>query len=264
MNKRQDLNYRIVGNGYPVVFLHGFLESNNMWENLLKHLPNVQALCIELPGHGGSKLLEEDLSLENISEAVKNTILKITKDDFSIVGHSLGGYVALHLAEDKTLRINQIVLLHSHPWADSKSKKVDRGRAAKIIEYSKNLFLKESIPKLYYKPEFFETKINHLIEEAYEMSEEAIIQTLYAMRERKDKSEVLEIWKEKIHIIQGEFDTLIDGNKLEKQAKENNNTFHLIKSIGHMGHHENEKEVASAVIHKFHRLFYSSFSFILR
>lgn len=245
MNKKQTLNYRIVGEGYPVVFLHGFLESNTMWESLLTHLSNIQAFCIELPGHGDSGLLKENLSLDNIAEAIKDTILNLTKDDvFSIVGHSLGGYAALHLAEDKNLKIDQIVLLHSHPWADSKSKKIDRGRAAKIVNYSKILFIKEAIPKLYFKPEFFETKINQLVEEAYQMSEEAIVQTLYAMRDRKDKKKVLEDWKERVHIIQGEFDSLIDAEKLQKQAEKNKNTFHLIKSIGHMGHHENEKEVA--------------------
>ncbi|RYM36029.1 alpha/beta hydrolase [Brumimicrobium glaciale] len=243
MNKKQILNYRIVGNGYPVVFLHGFLESNKMWENLLKHLPKIQAICIELPGHGESSLLQESLSLERITEAVKETILEVTKDQFSIVGHSLGGYVALHLAEDDELKIDQITLLHSHPWADSDSKKVDRGRVVRIVEYNKMLFLKDAIPQLYYKPEFFETKINHLIEEAYEMTEEAIAQTLIAMRDREDKSNVLKTWKERIHIIQGEFDSLIDAKKLQKQAEKIGNTFHLIKSIGHMGHHENEKEV---------------------
>lgn len=243
MNKTQTLNYRIVGEGYPVVFLHGFLESNKMWENLEEQLPNLQMICIELPGHGQSDLLDEKLSLNNITIAVKNTILKITSESFSIVGHSLGGYVALHLAEILKPNIDKIILLHSHPWADSKSKKIDRGRAAKVVEYNKHLFLKEAIPKLYYKPDFFETKINHLLEEAYEMSTKAIVEMLFAMRDRQAKNKVLSEWKENIHIIQGEFDSLIDANKLQKQAKENNNTFHLIRNIGHMGHHENEKEV---------------------
>lgn len=243
MNKEQILNYRIVGNGYPVVFLHGFLESNRMWESLLTHLPNIQAICIELPGHGESKLLDEELSLENITEAVKNTILKHTNEKFSIVGHSFGGYVALHLAEDETLKLEHIVLLNSHPWADEANKKNDRVRTAKIVEYNKLLFLNEAIPRLYYKPEFYETKINQLIEDADRMDKKAIVQSLYAMRDRENKNLVLENWKERIHIIQGEFDHLIDAQKMQKQATANNNTFSLIKDIGHMAHQENGKEV---------------------
>ena len=247
MIKKQILNYRIVGNGYPVVFLHGFLESNNMWDNLIKHFPHIQAICIDLPGHGKSNLLKEDLSLVNITKAVKQTILEITTEHYSIIGHSLGGYVALHLAEDNALKIDQITLLHSHPWSDSVNKKVGRGRAAKIVKYNKIFFLKEAIPNLYHSTELFETKINHLIDEAYEMKDEAIIQTLYAMRDREEKNEVLKTWKNRIQIIQGEFDSLIDTKKLQKQAEENNNYFQIIESIGHMGHHENEKEVVKLI-----------------
>ena len=50
------LNYSIFGNGYPVVFLHGFLESNSMWDYLSLENLNVQCVLIELPGHGKSIL----------------------------------------------------------------------------------------------------------------------------------------------------------------------------------------------------------------
>ena len=237
------LNYRIVGEGYPVVFLHGFLESNAMWENVLQGLPKIQAICIELPGHGESPLLKEDLSLPLMTEAVKKTINSLSIEKFSIVGHSLGGYVALHLVEDSSLKIDSIVLLHSHPWADAESKKIDRSRVAKIVNYSKILFLKEAIPSLYCKPEQFETRINHLIDEAYKMSEEAIVQTLYAMRDREDKTSVLKKLGKKGHIIQGEFDQLIDAKEMEETSKNTGSDFHMINDIGHMGHDEATKEV---------------------
>jgi|SRR5690554_698249 len=243
MEKDQILNYRIVGEGYPVIFLHGFLESNAMWENVLKELPKTQAICIELPGHGASPLLEEQLSLPLITQAVKSTIASLQVQHFSIVGHSLGGYVALHLAEEIDLNIEKVVLLHSHPWADSVSKKADRNRVAKIVNYSKILFLKEAIPSLYHKPERFETQINHLIEEAYKMSEDAITQTLFAMRDREDKSLTLKNLAERALIIQGEFDQLIDAQDMEEITENTGNIYHLIKNIGHMGHDEAQEKV---------------------
>lgn len=237
------LNYRIVGNGYPVVFLHGFLESNAMWEDIVGNLPKIQAICIELPGHGQSPLLQDSLSLISISKAVKETLESMMIKQFSIVGHSLGGYVALHLAEDPDLTIKTIVLLHSHPWADSEKKKIDRDRVVKIVDYNKMLFLKEAIPSLYYNEAQNETQINHLIEDAYQMSEKAITQTLIAMRNREDKTNVLKKWGKKVQIIQGEFDQLIDAKAMEETSKITGNNFHLIKNIGHMGHHEAKEEV---------------------
>lgn len=243
MKKVQNLNYRIVGEGYPVVFLHGFLESNTMWKNLVPQLDGLKAVCIELPGHGKSALLEETLSLKNITQAVKSTIESLGLKEFSVIGHSMGGYVALHLAEEMSAEINQLILFHSHPWADSEEKKKDRNRAAKIVEEHKIFFLKESIPNLYYKAAPFEKEINAQIEEAYEMSESAIIQSLLAMRDREDKTNVLQKWKDKLHVIQGEFDPLIDAKRMKEETQVFGNHFYEINSIGHMGYNERNGEV---------------------
>src|SRR5690554_6191169 len=141
MNKNLNtLNYRIVGEAYPVVFLHGFLESNAMWYKVIQGLPNIKAICIELQGHGESILLKEGLMLELMIQYVKITLEVIGIEKSSIVGHSLGGFTALNLAEDERLKLNQVVLLHSDPWADPVAKKSDRNRVDKIVQYSRILF----------------------------------------------------------------------------------------------------------------------------
>ncbi|PKR79860.1 hypothetical protein CW751_12965 [Brumimicrobium salinarum] len=243
-NNSNILNYRIIGNGCPVIFLHGFLECNTMWNNLIPHLKNMRIYAIELPGHGKSRLTSTTLSLPKIALAVHETIQHLGLTHFSILGHSLGGYVALSLAKIQTEGIENIVLLNSHPWADSESKKKDRDRAAKVVAYNKNLFLKEAIPKLYYQPHLFETKINALIEEAYEMDNLAIIQTLMAMRDRGNCLDVLKNGKHKITIIQGEYDTLIPINKTLQMAEETQTPIHVIEGIGHMAHHEATQQLA--------------------
>lgn len=239
------LNHKVVGKGNPIVFLHGFLENLKMWEEILPKLPSIQAICIDLPGHGDSPLHYSELSLSLITEAVKSTLESLEINKFSIVGHSLGGYVALHLAEDLSLEIEDIVLLHSHPWADDEEKKKNRTRTAKIVAYNKSLFIAEAIPALYFEGhrKEFAREIQLGIEEANKMEAEAIIQALYSMRDREDKTNILKRWKDKLHIIQGEFDHLIDTQSIQKLALASNNNFHLIKDIGHMGHEEATKQV---------------------
>ncbi|HLW39976.1 MAG TPA: alpha/beta hydrolase [Brumimicrobium sp.] len=240
------LHHKIIGKGYPVVFLHGFLENGTMWNNIIPKLPNVQAIIMDLPGHGKSPLHHHSpLSLPLIADAVKTTLTSLHVDHFSIVGHSLGGYVALHLAEDKTLTIDKLVLLHSHPWADSDKKKGDRNRTINIVKYNKSLFINEAIPQLYYEKhrEKFKKEIQEGINDANEMDELAIVQTLGALRNREDKTEVLQYKKEKLHIIQGEFDHLIDTVSIQNLAVQAENHFHLIKNIGHMGHIEATDQV---------------------
>ena len=52
------LNYRVSGNGYPVVFLHGFLESVSMWDYI--NIQDVQSIFIDLPGHGKSNNMKTE------------------------------------------------------------------------------------------------------------------------------------------------------------------------------------------------------------
>ena len=53
---KHKLNYRVSGNGYPVVFFHGFLESLSMWEQL-NFKDSFRCIEIDFPGHGMSGML---------------------------------------------------------------------------------------------------------------------------------------------------------------------------------------------------------------
>lgn len=239
------LNYKIVGKGQPVVFLHGFLEDNVMWKELLPKLHQIKAICIELPGHGASPLLEKDLSLPSIAMAIKSTLDELNLNTFSIVGHSLGGYVTLHLAQFTSLHIQNMILLHSHPWADSSKRKADRNREARVVTSNKLLYLKSVIPNLYHPKNVAQhaPQINRQIEHANTMSIEAIQQNLLAMRDREDKCSVLKKLENQLHIIQGEYDPLIDATEMQKAAQVYHNNYFLIQNIGHMGHFEAKDQV---------------------
>lgn len=239
------LNYTITGTGHPVVFLHGFLENSSIWDKIVQELPNVQAICIDLPGHGESPLLEKELSLPLIAMAVKQVISSLSIHNFSIVGHSLGGYVALYLAEYEDLQIDRLVLFHSHPWADTEEKKINRVRATEVVKHNKSLFINEAVPNLYYKKnrEILKSIIRNRTDSALRIDKTAIVQTLLAMRNRESKINILKKIGNKLHIIQGEFDSLIDAKEIENLAKIHDNEYHLIRNVGHMGYDEATEEV---------------------
>ena len=68
---RNKLNYRVSGNGHPVVFLHGFLESNTMWD-YLNFKTKFKKICFDLPGHGNSPLdMEQPLTIRSMAKDVK-------------------------------------------------------------------------------------------------------------------------------------------------------------------------------------------------
>ena len=59
------LKFRVFGQGHPVLFLHGFLESKSMWLNFDLESFNFKSIIIDLPGHGDSSIEDDkDPSIE--------------------------------------------------------------------------------------------------------------------------------------------------------------------------------------------------------
>jgi pimeloyl-ACP methyl ester carboxylesterase len=136
------LNYRVFGNGHPVVFLHGFLEDVSMWDFLDTPLIPFQAICIDLPGHGLSQLTDDSPSIEFMTDEVLKVVGYLKLAEFHIVGHSMGGYVALLIKENR-IDCRKIVLLNSNFWEDSPEKKSDRIRIADLVFQAKDVNLKQ-------------------------------------------------------------------------------------------------------------------------
>ena len=135
------LNYKQFGEGETVVFLHGFLESISMWENLSLESIHFQSILIDLPGHGKSK--NEDNSpipsMDYMANRVIDTLNQLGIKKYNVVGQSMGGYVALVLKKIDE-RCEKVVLLNSNFWGDSIEKQKDRVRVADIVFKNKNLF----------------------------------------------------------------------------------------------------------------------------
>lgn len=243
------LNYRVVGEGHPVLFLHGFLESNSMWNDFSEDLSKkYKCILIELPGHGQSLELNIDQpSIEEMMEKVKKTLLHVTKDEFSIVGHSLGGYVALSLIDSMRNFSGRLVLLNSHPWKDSQSKKIERERVIGVVEKNKELFIQTAIPNLYRNPDKQQMNIGTLISEALGMTKTSIIYSLKAMKERSDRTDVLKALQNSCLVIQGQYDHLINAEKMQLLTSELNINLKMIDNAGHMAHQEATKEVLTAI-----------------
>lgn len=240
------LNYKIIGEGYPVIFLHGFLESNSMWNYLSLHELKFQSVLIELPGHGLSdELSQEKISIKDIANEIKKLICHLNIEKFSVVGHSLGGYVALELAQ-KSLQIDKIVLLNSNCWTDDDLKKKQRIQIAKTIHEIHHHFIRESIPNLFFLREQYHDDIIQLIDEARKINPSVIASTSLAMCQRINYTQFVIENLKKFYIIQGENDLIVDRDKWPQQIQESKN-FHLIKNCGHMSHIEQSSTISSLI-----------------
>lgn len=237
------LNFRVEGEGRTIVFLHGFLESISMWDYLeLSKLP-CKKVFIDLPGHGKSELNTnfDAPSLQFFADEALAVLNHLKIDYFSVVGHSMGGYVALILKQQMT-GCEKVVLLNSNFWSDSESKKKDRVRMADIAFKAKKILINEAIPNLFGNPADFKEAINKLKSEAMEMSSEAIAYSSLAMRERTDFTKDVNSNHIDYFIIHGENDRLIQPEDITSKTKDQSQLY-FIPNAGHMAHIENTKVV---------------------
>ena len=151
-----NLSFTDEGKGKAVVFLHGFLETKAIWIYFSKQLSiSHRVITIDLLGHGQTDCLSYVHTMEEMAEAVQAVLIHLKLRKYFLVGHSLGGYVSIALAENNPDNIKGLVMFHSTAKEDSKQKKTDRGRAIKVVKKNAQLFIKEAIPNLFntkYKP----------------------------------------------------------------------------------------------------------------
>jgi 2-hydroxy-6-oxonona-2,4-dienedioate hydrolase len=112
---RNDVTVRVqeVGDGPPVLFLHGGPNSGSTWAPLVRHLPGFRSILLDRPGTGLSDLLPGSPSVER-TLALGDTVIGDVLDALdiaaaSVVASSLGGYLALRSAAAEPGRVDRMV-----------------------------------------------------------------------------------------------------------------------------------------------------------
>ena len=251
------LHYELFGEGPITIFLHGFLESSTMWEPLnLTELPGTK-LLIDLPGHGKSPLFDpsEIPSMKFMAAEVGRVLAFLKIDAYRVLGHSMGGYVALELFANTPKGISKpshLTLLNSNCWSDSEAKQADRLRVARIAYTGKELFINEAIPNLFARPEEFQKEIAALKQEAKAMTSEAIAYAALAMRTRADYTELVLKNPSCFKIIHGALDRLVSVEELHQRLIHKVGKavpeIIIIPIAGHMAHWEATDEVLKGVV----------------
>lgn len=242
--------YRTEGAGKNVVLLHGFGEDGNIWNRQIEKLKqNYRVIVPDLPGSGQSEMLEGKCSLSDYAEVVKaiadKEIIKIEKTTFSLIGHSMGGYITLAFAEKYPLLLNSFGFFHSTAFADDEQKIEARKKGIDFI--SKNgaaAFLKTSIRNLFSEKSKKDTPmfVEELFNIAKKISSKALIQYYEAMITRPDRTVVLQSFLKPILFIIGANDTAVPLQiSLQQCHIPAISSIHILKNSGHIGMWEEEK-----------------------
>lgn len=98
------------GTGIPIVLLHGFASDATSWAPLEAHLKHRPLVRIDLPGHGKSPKLELS-GFAELAKIVRRTFDALSLDEAHLVGHSLGGALALALADTRPRSVTSLTLI---------------------------------------------------------------------------------------------------------------------------------------------------------
>jgi pimeloyl-ACP methyl ester carboxylesterase len=106
--------YRVAGDGPPVVLIHGMLNSSSHWQSVAMELARDHTVIApDLIGHGDSAAPRGDYSLGAHAASIRDLLAAIGVDRASIVGHSLGGGVAMQFFYQFPQRVERLVLISS-------------------------------------------------------------------------------------------------------------------------------------------------------
>jgi len=106
--------YRRTGTGPAVVLIHGMLNSSRHWEAVARRLGDAHTVIApDLIGHGDSAAPRGDYSLGAHAASIRDLLAAIGIDRATIVGHSLGGGVAMQFFYQFPQRVERLVLISS-------------------------------------------------------------------------------------------------------------------------------------------------------
>jgi len=258
--KHKKIFYRSIGEGPVVVLLHGVPFDGSLWSNQFHVFPGFKLIIPDLPGSGRSEIID-DMSMEGMAECAKEIIIHETASLFFksgephsviVIGHSMGGYITLALAEKYPELLNGFGLFNSSAYADSEEKKAGRQRTIQLIqEKGVEEFVKTSVPNLYspFTKEQNPVLIDQQIEIARNFSAESLVNYQMAMMHRKDRTEVLRNATVPIFFVLGRFDAVIplkDG--LEQGSLGDLSYFHILENAGHVGMMEEPSETNTILL----------------
>jgi len=105
----QDIFTVDTGNGIPLVLVHGFLGSSDMWEPQINFFKdNFRVIAPALPGFGNSSAINSCNSIECMAKTILSLLEKKEIKNFNLLGHSMGGMIVQEmtkLAGDKILKL---------------------------------------------------------------------------------------------------------------------------------------------------------------
>ncbi|HZI54267.1 MAG TPA: alpha/beta hydrolase [Chitinophagaceae bacterium] len=273
MKKQIEINgkkifYSVSGNGKPVMLVHGFGETGEVWNKQVDFLKDHFKLIVpDLPGSGESEIID-DMSMEAMADVLKlifeseENLQKSESKEVplwggfrgALIGHSMGGYITLAFVKKYSELLSGFGLFHSSAFPDSDEKKDTRKKGIAFVrQHGAFEFLKNTTPNLFSpisKAEKTEL-IDGFVRGLHNFSPQVIVSYYEAMMQRSDTTDLLKATHLPVLFVIGKYDNAIPIEDVLKQAYLPEKSYiHILHQSGHMGMLE-EPDTSNQIIKNF-------------
>lgn len=247
-NNTQYLAHYVAGEGKPLVLVHGFCESNQIWLNTLPALTDkYKVIAVDLGGFGESAdLLPHPTTTDTLALQIKDLLWSLGIDQAVWIGHSLGGYVSLAFAEKYPAQVKGLGLFHSSALPDSEDKKKVRQNVIDFVEKNGvQPFIDNFVEPLFYHkrhPEL-QASIFSVQSIASQTPLKTVVEVTKAMRDRVDRTQVLRNALFPVLLAIGREDGAVPFETYIPQLTLASDTLvHIWTETAHMGMYERPEE----------------------
>jgi 3-oxoadipate enol-lactonase len=217
------LHYRDVGAGPPVVLLHGFPLSSEVWSEVASLLaPDFRVVTPDLRGHGASDAPQGSYTMDVLAEDVVALADALGLQRFVLGGHSMGGYVAFRLAARWPERLEGLVLVATRAEADSAEARARRVAAAeRIRSQGGRAFVQEFVPNLLseHTRRARPAVVDRLLALASSVPDHVLAACLEGMMQRPDSRPLLGTLQIPALVVAGELDPVVPVESARAMAE---------------------------------------------
>ena len=244
--------YLEAGAGWPVVLLHAFPLSADMWRPQLERVPKGwRFIAPDLPGFGRSSVLGVSPSMDAFADAVASLLDQLEIERATIGGLSMGGYITFALFRKAPERFTALVLANTRPQADTTEAREGRRKMRQVvIDAGVSAVADQMLPKLLgassrRRRPHLEREVRALIEAN---SSQGIAAALDAMMDRQDSTPLLGRVGRPALILTGDEDVLIPSSDAEAmRVNIARSRIVVLEGAGHLSNMEAPEEFSSAL-----------------
>ncbi len=248
------LYVHVKGDGEPIILIHGFPLTHEMWEPQIELLSNngFQVIAPDLRGFGNSLVEMSEWQMDDFGNDILCIADKLNIKKFSIAGMSMGGYITFNIIDRFSERINKAILIATKAQADDEAGKNRRNELIELAKKEGKRPVIDAFKKILFAPLTWENNLD-LIDKVSIIMERAslngIIGSLGAMRDRKDYVNLLDKINFPVLVIHGKSDLAspIQNAELMHQ-KIKNSSIYFSEIAGHMVNLEDRENVNKKIL----------------